>query len=62
VLALVLGIIVGVGRLSSNWLIRRASWYVEVLRNVPPLVLIFFFYFAVITHSRPSTTPSRRST
>lgn len=48
--ALLLGIIVGVARLSSNWLIRRAaSAYVEVLRNVPPLVLIFFFYFAVIT-------------
>lgn len=49
-LALLLGIVVGVARLSSNWLIRRAaSAYVEVLRNVPPLVLIFFFYFAVIT-------------
>ena len=49
-LALLLGIIVGVARLSSNWLIRRAAAaYVEVLRNVPPLVLIFFFYFAVIT-------------
>jgi general L-amino acid transport system permease protein len=50
VVALVLGIVVGVGRLSSNWLVRRtASWYVEVLRNVPPLVLILFFYLGVIT-------------
>lgn len=53
-LALILGIIVGVARLSSNWLVRRgASAYVEILRNVPPLVLIFFFYFAVITQLPP---------
>lgn len=48
-LALVLGIVVGVARLSSNWLLRHAaSAYVELLRNVPPLVLLFFFYFAVL--------------
>jgi general L-amino acid transport system permease protein len=50
VLALVLGIVVGVMRLSSNWLVRRtASIYVELLRNVPPLVLILFFYLAVLS-------------
>ncbi len=50
VLALILGIVVGVARLSSNWLVRRsASAFVEALRNVPPLVLIAFFYFAVLT-------------
>ncbi|MEX0705661.1 MAG: ABC transporter permease subunit, partial [Nitriliruptoraceae bacterium] len=53
-LALVVGTIVGVARLSSNWLVHRgASAYVEILRNVPPLVLIFFFYFAVITQLPP---------
>lgn len=49
VLAGLLGIVVGIARLSSNWLVRRvASAYVELLRNIPPLVLIFFFFFAVI--------------
>ncbi|MEX2550059.1 MAG: ABC transporter permease subunit [Nitriliruptoraceae bacterium] len=48
-LALLIGIVVGVLRLSSNWLVKRtASIYVEVLRNVPPLVLIIFFYLAVL--------------
>lgn len=48
VLATILGIIVGVARLSSNWLIRNmASVYVESLRNVPLLVLLFFIYFGV---------------
>jgi general L-amino acid transport system permease protein len=49
VIALLLGIVVGVARLSSNWLVRRtASIYVELLRNIPPLVLLLFFYFAVL--------------
>ncbi len=48
-LALVIGIVVGVMRLSTNWLVARtASIYVELLRNVPPLVLIIFFYLAVL--------------
>jgi general L-amino acid transport system permease protein len=50
VVAMILGLLVGVGRLSSNWLVRRtAGIYVELLRNVPPLVLIVFFYFALLT-------------
>lgn len=50
VVAMILGLIVGVARLSTNWLVRRtAGIYVEVLRNVPPLVLITFFYLGVIT-------------
>lgn len=53
-IALVLGLAVGIGRLSSNWLVRRsASLYVEVLRNVPPLALIIFFYYAIITTLLP---------
>ena len=49
VIATVLGLIVGMARLSSNWLIRTiATIYVEVLRNVPPLLAILFFYLAVI--------------
>jgi general L-amino acid transport system permease protein len=54
VIAMVLGLLVGVGRLSANWLVRRAaSLYVEVLRNVPPLALIIFFYYAIITQLLP---------
>lgn len=49
VIALLLGVVVGVMRLSSNWLVARtASIYVELLRNIPPLVLITFFYFGVL--------------
>jgi general L-amino acid transport system permease protein len=44
------GLIVGVSRLSSNWLVARlATIYVETLRNIPPLVIIVFFGFAVFT-------------
>ena len=49
VLATILGVLTGVGRLSRNWLVRKAaSFYVETVRNVPPLVVIFFFWLAVI--------------
>lgn len=60
--SLVIGVIVGVGRLSSNWLVRRvSSWYVELLRNVPPLVLLFFFYLAVLAAlPSPADVPEGR--
>ena len=49
VLATVLGLVMGVARLSSNWLVRRiAQVYVEVIRNTPVLVQIIFWYVAVI--------------
>ena len=49
-LALFIGVVVGVARLSTNWLVARsASIFVEALRNVPPLVLVIFFYLAVIS-------------
>ena len=48
-LATVLGIIVGVARLSTNWLVRRAaSLYVEFIRNVPVVLIIVFIFLAVI--------------
>jgi general L-amino acid transport system permease protein len=48
-LATVLGLLIGVARLSTNWLIRRiAQTYVEVIRNVPVLVQIIFWYVAVV--------------
>ena len=48
VLATILGFIVGIARLSSNWMISKlATVYVEVFRNIPPLLQILFWYFAV---------------
>lgn len=47
-LAMVLGLFVGIARLSRNWLINRlALGYVEILRNTPLLVQLFFWYFAI---------------
>jgi general L-amino acid transport system permease protein len=49
VAATVIGFIVGIARLSSNWLIARlATAYVEVVRNIPLLLQLFFWYFAVL--------------
>ena len=49
VLATIVGLVVGLARLSSNWLVRTISGaYVEVVRNTPLLVQLFFWYFAVI--------------
>jgi general L-amino acid transport system permease protein len=48
VLATILGFIVGISRLSSNWLARTvATVYVEVFRNTPLLVQIFIWFYAV---------------
>jgi general L-amino acid transport system permease protein len=49
-LALVIGTLVGIGRLSTNWLVRKlATIYVETFRNIPVLVIIIFFGFALFT-------------
>jgi len=49
ILATILGILVGVARLSPNWLLRRiTSTYVEVMRNTPLLVQLVLIYFAVL--------------
>jgi len=46
--ATLLGFIIGVARLSPNWMISKlATVYVEVFRNIPPLLQILFWYFAV---------------
>jgi len=46
--ATALGFIIGLGRLSSNWLFNRlAVAYIEFHRNIPLLVLLFLWYFAV---------------
>lgn len=44
-----LGFFLGLARLSENWLIRKLSTiYIETFRNIPPLLQIFFWYFAVL--------------
>jgi general L-amino acid transport system permease protein len=49
VLATILGLVMGIARLSSNWLVRRsAQVYVEIFRNTPVLVQIIFWYVAVV--------------
>lgn len=50
VTASILGFLIGIGRLSHNWLIRKiCTIYVEVFRNIPPLLVIFFWYFGVLS-------------
>ena len=57
VAATLLGLLVGIMRLSSNWLIRNlALWFIEAIRNTPQLVQLFFFYVAVL-----QTLPSPRN-
>ncbi|UGA56279.1 amino acid ABC transporter permease [Vibrio sp. VB16] len=47
--ATVLGFTVGIARLSSNWLVSKlAAVYIETFRNIPLLLQIFFWYFAVL--------------
>ncbi|MCK0715156.1 amino acid ABC transporter permease [Chromohalobacter sarecensis] len=49
VVATIIGFAVGIARLSPNWLLARlAGAYVEIFRNIPLLVQILFWYFAVL--------------
>ena len=49
VAATLLGFVIGIARLSSNWLVARlATAYVEIVRNLPLLLQLFFWYFAVL--------------
>ena len=49
VLATMLGLVAGVARLSSNWLVAKiAAVYVQIIRNTPLLLQLFFWFFAVI--------------
>jgi general L-amino acid transport system permease protein len=54
VFATLIGTGVGIARLSSNWLVRQlATIYVELLRNVPLLIQLMFWYFAVFLSAPP---------
>ena len=47
--ATILGVTVGIARLSQNYLISKAAeWYVEIFRNIPLILQIFFWYFAAL--------------
>ena len=49
ILGTILGFFIGIARLSSNWLISRlAMSYIEILRNIPLLLQIFFWYFGIL--------------
>lgn len=49
VMASILGGLLGIARLSSNWLVRTiAATYVAIIRNTPLLVQLIFWYIAVI--------------
>ncbi|WP_435947000.1 amino acid ABC transporter permease [Dryocola sp. BD586] len=49
VFASFIGFFLGLARLSENWLLRKLSTiYIETFRNIPPLLQIFFWYFAVL--------------
>lgn len=55
VFAVALGFVIGVARLSSNWLVSKlAAFYVETIRNIPLLLQLFFWYFAIL---RPLPAP-----
>ena len=47
--ATIIGFVVGIMRLSSNWLVAKlATGYVEIIRNIPLLLQILFWYTAVL--------------
>jgi general L-amino acid transport system permease protein len=49
ILATILGVVIGIARLSKNWLVNRAAaGYVEIIRNTPLLLQLFLIYFIVL--------------
>lgn len=59
-LATVVGLLVGIARLSSNWLLSKlATVFVETLRNIPPLVVIIFFFAAMFRDALPAVREAR---
>jgi His/Glu/Gln/Arg/opine family amino acid ABC transporter permease subunit len=64
VLTILLGTILGIARLSSNWLMARLSAiYIEVFQNIPILLQLFFwyaFFYELLPGPRPPGLPPRR--
>ena len=47
--ATMLGFLMGIARLSTNWIVAKIAYvYIEIFRNIPLLLQIFFWYFAVL--------------
>jgi general L-amino acid transport system permease protein len=60
VLATALGTVTALARLSTNWLVRKiAGAYIETIRNVPLLVQLFIWYFAVFQQLPPVRESTR---
>lgn len=54
VLATILGTLIGIGRLSKNWLMARlTAFYVETIRDLPLLLQLFFWYAILQTLPAP---------
>jgi len=54
-----LGLVIAFGRLSHNWLLQKLCLaYVEIFRNLPPLLVILFWYFGILQQILP---PVRQS-
>jgi general L-amino acid transport system permease protein len=54
----IIGVVVGVARLSTNWLAAKAAaLFVEGLRNLPPLLIIIFVFRALILQLPPARSP-----
>ena len=55
IVATILGILIGIGRLSKNWIVNRLSTvYVEVIRNLPLLVIMTFTFLGLILQVMPT--------
>jgi len=51
IFATILGFLIGIARLSSNWLVSKlAAGYIEIFRNIPLLLQILFWYVAVLSN------------
>jgi general L-amino acid transport system permease protein len=54
ILATLLGTFAGIARLSNNWLVSNiVKWYIELIRNTPLIIQLFFLYFSVILSLPP---------
>lgn len=59
VAATILGLLIGLGRLSRNWLVRNLCLcYVEIFRNLPPLLVILLWYFGIFQEILPNVSNS----
>lgn len=60
ILSTLLGTMLGVGRLSTNWVVRNLSfWIVEFIRNTPLLIQVVFWYFAVVLQFPPMASAAK---